>query len=242
MCRSFRYFHLVGLNEVDRSSSLECRKITGSSKLDSVFALDARDPTKLLLRPLSCFCEPCFEKDFSNCEHKDYVPAWKVHKIKPLNVQYAQAVLEAEDDDNNDNWEYEENEDRMADLIQPGNNLAIPAEENNEEGVPFYILQCQIGKQCVQEDFLCPWGGRFKEGDFVIKAIYHQKWGRSNSHNYVFLKDSRPAYVDADIVLACKFQMLPRAHRVKGGDPVYSLPPESLDVITCALEEYHECH
>lgn len=236
--RSFRYFHLVGVPDVDRSSSHACRKIRGSSKLHSVLAPDVGDPTKLLVRTLSCFCGPCLEGDFNNCDQKSYVQDWKVLKIEPLNVQYAQAVLEAENEEDDDPWVYEQDEDRMGDMVEPGDNFAIPAEADNEEGVSYYILQCQTAKHLVQEDFVCPWSGPIKRGDSVITATYYQKWGRTTSQNYVYLRDSAPAHIDADIVLACKFQMMPRAHRVKGGDPVYSVPPETVDVITCALEEY----
>jgi hypothetical protein len=72
----------------------------------------------------------------------------------------------------------------------------------------------------------------------VLCGTYYQKWGRREAQNYVFLQNSRPAYIDCSLVLACKFQMIPRQHRVKGGDAVYTLLDETVDVINTALEEF----
>jgi hypothetical protein len=52
----------------------------------------------------------------------------------------------------------------------------------------------------------------------------------------VYLSNLQFVCVDASIVLAYKFQMVPRQHRVKGGDPVYTLPEETLDVINSVSE------
>ena len=43
-------------------------------------------------------------------------------------------------------------------------------------------------------------------------------------------------HMDASSVLACKFAMPPASYRVKGGDRVYKLSDESIDVIKRALE------
>jgi hypothetical protein len=57
----------------------------------------------------------------------------------------------------------------------------------------------------------------------------------TNLQNYVFLGTFQPALVDASIVLACKFQMIPRQQCVKG---VYTLFKETLDVINYALDAF----
>jgi hypothetical protein len=90
----------------------------------------------------------------------------------------------------------------------------------------------------VEASFDCDWGGgHFEVGEYIISGTYYQKWGRQDQQNYVYLATSRPAHVDASIVLACKFQMLPRQHRIKGRDPVYTLPEETFDIIQTALDE-----
>ena len=130
--------------------------------MHSIFAPDQRDPTKLLLRDLSCFCGPCLDENSINCERKTYVKPWTVYKIQPRNVGFAAAVLAEEDDE--ETWEYEYDGECMEDLVQPGDNFAVPATEDNDEGVPFYILQCQQPKHILEFDLECVWGGgNFKQ-------------------------------------------------------------------------------
>lgn len=47
----------------------------------------------------------------------------------------------------------------------------------------------------------------------------------------MYLRNSRPAYVHSTAVLACKFQMTAKQHRVKGGETVYTLSDEAVNVI-----------
>ena len=214
---------------------MTCDAIPGSSQFHSVFGFDPKDPTKLLARTLSCFCGPCLEEDFIHCEKKAYVKQWTVLKIQPRDVRLATAHMIEEEDE--DSWQYEYDANNMANLVQQGDNFAVAAADDNNKGVSFYILQCQISKHVVEEDFDCIWGSHFQAGDFVICGTYYQKWGRADANNYVYLRNSRPAYVDCSAVLACKFQMTRRQHRVKGGDAVYMLPEKTVDVINIALEE-----
>ena len=122
--------------------------------MHSIFAPDERDPTKLLLRDLSCFCGPCLDENYVNCEKKTYVKPWRVFKIQPQNVGFAAMVLAYEDDDK-DSWEYEYDGECMGDLVQAGDNFAVLATEDNKEGVPFYILQYQQPKHIVEANFEC---------------------------------------------------------------------------------------
>jgi hypothetical protein len=69
----------------------------------------------------------------------------------------------------------------------------------------------------------------------VIASIYYHKWGHGE-HNYVFLGNSQVAYIDAHLVLACKFVMLASHHRVKGDELIYMLPNEMLQVIKSSFE------
>ena len=41
----------------------------------------------------------------------------------------------------------------MSDLLNVGDNFVVPTEIGNEEGVDFYVLQCQIPKFKVVESF-----------------------------------------------------------------------------------------
>ena len=207
-CSSYRYFHYIGNDDVDRRNPHSCDRIPGSSKLHSVLGPDRYDPTKLLVRELSCFCGPCLEYNFNNCENKVYVKSWTAVKIQAYAIGFALPVHEL--DDGEDIWDWEYSEDGMVDLVQAGNNFAVPAAPDNDEGISFYILQCQTPKEMLTEDLTCAWGGHFKVGDYVISGTYYQKWGRSDLHNYVYLANSQVAHIDANIVLACKFGMLPK--------------------------------
>ena len=126
------------MNDVNRANSKGCYRIPGSSQLHSIFGPDQRDPTKLLVRQLSCFCRPCLEENFNECEKRTYVRAWSARKIQPQNVLFAATQMAEEDDE--ESWEYEYDGESMGDLVQPGDNFAVHALEDNDEGVSFYIL------------------------------------------------------------------------------------------------------
>jgi hypothetical protein len=121
--------------------------------------------------------------------------------------------------------EYSGDTDDLMDSLEIGDHFAILAEPNNEEGVPYYILQCQREKFIVGEPFHCVWGNSFEIGDHVIEGLYFQNWG-TRARNYVFLNNSLPAFVHSHLLKATKFPMIPLDHRVKGSDPIYNLPEE----------------
>ncbi len=60
-------------------------------------------------------------------------------------------------------------------------------------------------------------------------------WGHGEL-SYVYLSNSQVAFIDDDLVLACKFPILPPHHRVKGGNLIYQLLEETLEVIKTSLE------
>jgi hypothetical protein len=100
---------------------------------------------------------------------------------------------------NQEDWAFGADGEEISDLVNMGDNFVIPAEADNEEGVDFYILQCQTPKFKVLEPFKCVWGCKFDAGDYVIGGTYFQKWGIS-SKSFVFLHESRTAYIDAHLV------------------------------------------
>jgi hypothetical protein len=65
----------------------------------------------------------------------------------------------------------------LGDLVLIGDNFMILVEEDNKDGVDFYILQCTRSKFMLEESLYCPWGGIFAPGDEVIKAKYFKKHG-----------------------------------------------------------------
>ncbi len=77
--------------------------------------------------------------------------------------------------------------------------------------------------------------GKFEVGDQVLAGTYYQKWGRGE-FSYVHLCSSQVTFIHVDLVLVYKFRMLPTHHRVKGGNVVYQLLKETLEVIKTSLE------
>ena len=52
---------------------MACHTIPGSRSFDSIMGNSATNTTCLLVRPLSCFCVPCIEKDWENYEQEAHV-------------------------------------------------------------------------------------------------------------------------------------------------------------------------
>jgi hypothetical protein len=147
------------------------------------------------------------------------------------------AVAEqVEEMDEVENWLHDGVSVEIGDMVQVGDNFMIPAKEDNEDGVQFYVLQCQRTKFVLEETFTCPWGGIFKAGDVVIREKYYKKFGRGDK-TYVFCDKAIDAHVDAHLVRACKFPMTLAAHRVKG-TLVYKMSSESQRVCEDALREW----
>lgn len=231
-CEIKRQFWLI--DSVDRSNPHNCDTISGSRQLHSIFAISPADPTKLMVRELSCFCASCLVEDWETCESKGHVKSWQLVKLKPANTRQVCEIMD--ENDNSDDWEFGGDEGNLGDVLNIGDNFAIPAEPENEEGVDFYLLQCQQPKFIVKAPFECVWGGSFDVGDFVVAGTYYQRWGRTDK-TYVYLSESRVAYVNAESVVACKFQMKPASYRVKGDDPIYKISEDTLGLIKGAIIE-----
>jgi len=72
---------------------------------------------------------------------------WKLMKIQPQlphTMDFVLPTMELEEGEDIWDWEYSGND--MANLVQAGNNFVVLAALDNDEGVPFYILQCQAPK------------------------------------------------------------------------------------------------
>ena len=122
------------------------------------------------------------------------------------------------------------------DLVDISDNFMIPAEEDNEDGVEFYILQCQAKKFVLAKPMTCPWRGIFRAGDVVIRAKYYKNYGRGEK-TYVLCDKAVDVHVDAHLVRACKFPMVLASYRVKG-TPVYKMSSETQGICEDALREW----
>jgi hypothetical protein len=72
---SRKFWHIEEASVV-RSNPFACATIPGSRSLHWIFSFSTADPTKLMVRQLSCFCLPCIDEDWNNCENKEHVKPW----------------------------------------------------------------------------------------------------------------------------------------------------------------------
>jgi hypothetical protein len=88
---------------------------TCATSLHSIFSFSAADPTNLMVRQLSCFCPPCIDQDWDNCESKDHVKPWRCVKLKPSNTSYVQEQMVHHGDD--EEWEFGGDGEELSDLL-----------------------------------------------------------------------------------------------------------------------------
>jgi hypothetical protein len=112
--------------------------VSGSRKLHSVLEFSESDPTLLMVKELSCFCGPCIDEDWSNCEQQSHISEPRVVRLRHVDTYQVRLQIEANEDPKN--WEYGSVDEEIGDLLQVGENFAVPAPEGNDEGVEFYVL------------------------------------------------------------------------------------------------------
>jgi hypothetical protein len=134
------------------------------------------------------------------------------------------------------NWVHDGVSLELRDLVLIGDNFMIPTEEDNEDGVDFYIIQCTRSKFMLEEPLHCPWSSIFAPRDEVIKVTYFKKHGRGDK-TYLFCDKAVEAHVDAHLVRACKFPMVLASHRVKGS-PVYKMSSNNMRMCEDALQDW----
>ena len=74
--------------------------------------------------------------------------------------------------------------------LRIGTNFAVQVENDNKEGLQYYLLLVSRPRFRVEVVFTCVWGNEFRVGDYAVEGMYYQKFGRNNSHNYVWLTGS----------------------------------------------------
>lgn len=125
-------------------------------------------------------------------------------KLRPTNTWLVCDTMNEHEKE--DDWEFGGEGGSMDDMLNIGDNLAVPTEEDNNEGIEFYVLQCQHPNFFIKEPFECIWRGSFEVGTCIVAGTYYQRWGRTD-RTYVYLNESRVFYVNADLIIACKFLM-----------------------------------
>jgi hypothetical protein len=70
-----------------------------------------------------------------------------------------------------DESQFGDDGDALTNMLYIGDNFVVLAEEGNEEGVQYYLLQCQWEKFVVQEEFEDAWSNHSEMGQHIIEGI-----------------------------------------------------------------------
>ena len=101
-----------------RSNPFGYATIPGLRNLHSVFSFSAADPTKLMVRQLSCYCRSCIDEDWKNCQNTRHVQPWQCLKLRPSDIEYVkEQMLENLDQED---WAFGGNGQEILDLINVG--------------------------------------------------------------------------------------------------------------------------
>jgi hypothetical protein len=98
-------------------------------------------------------------------------------------------------------------------------NYAMFSKEGNDEGFPYYMLQCRRHKFVIREGFDHVWGNSFSFGDSAVEGIYYQRWWKDEC-NYILLSNFHPAYSNLHSIKANYFPMVSNNCRVQGSNPM----------------------
>jgi hypothetical protein len=136
--------------------SVKCNTLLGSKSLYSIMGFSMSDPTLLRTRALSCFCVPYIDSQWADCENPSHVQDWEVQRFVAVNCRaVAEQIAEM---DNEENWVHDGVSVQIGDLVEVGDNFMVPAAEENDDGVEYYILQYRRSKFVLDEALTYPWG------------------------------------------------------------------------------------
>ena len=122
--------------------------------------------------------------------------------------------------------------------LRLGENFAIKAEDNNDEGIELYLLVCWSQLYVVRKPFNYPWREKFTHQQL---ACYYQKCGK-RLQNYVYKSKFQITYWHVEDIRAVNFPMIPQACRVTSYDLHYVLPIEVEDWVRQIMRGLaHKC-
>jgi len=171
-----RVFWHIKVGDVDRDNEWVVETMTSTQKLHYVASCSARDPTKLHIKNLFCFCAFCLDEDYETYISSQHVGDWCIHLLVPTNPTYIQILVEAPNYE--DEWEYGGNGKDIIQSVEIGNNFAINATLGNEKDYEFYVTCCEkpifeVGANGLSND----WGNSFESRFVVIGGCHYQRWG-----------------------------------------------------------------
>ena len=150
---------------MDCTRQFTCRIVQGTQKLHSISTFSSFPPA-ICIRALACYCNNCIVGLHSECAWKSHVSPWKIITLYP----------DMEDDLQNEaihnDPQFMVDYDDLTDLIKIGDVSTIIARENNEEGVEYYLLQCNSTKSKLLDNVLDDYGIDYSRGDMVVQGTY----------------------------------------------------------------------
>lgn len=197
-----RIFWLIKPEDVDRSKAWGCETVKGSRSMHSICGFSHHDVTQLKTRRLSCFCNACMRKKWRSCCNKTYVKKWQHIKLKPHLGNEIPA-----DEAHADGAMFEGGEDMLSQLILEGDNYAVNVDDQNDEGVDFYILKCVKPRYLTEKSLTDAWGNKLSRGTYVITGYYYEQ-SKDNPQHYTFLDNKGLSHMYSHLVRAIKFDML----------------------------------
>jgi hypothetical protein len=151
-----RFIHNVLIQDLVRARAgpWDCATVDGTQKLHSISSLSAADPTQLMVCQLSCFCSSYISEKWEMCLNLEHVTPWRLVKLRPKNMRVVRHIIidRLEEDDDS---QFGGDHNVLADELHIGDNFAMLADERNDKGVPYYVLQCQRPTFVVTARFDC---------------------------------------------------------------------------------------
>jgi hypothetical protein len=130
------------------------------------------DVNKIMKKSMSYFCCFCVDGNFATCENLPWTEEREVEVLIPCSTKFVHDVLlgafyEVKWD------QFGVDGDHLTSCLALGDNFVVNAEEDNTEGVDFYILMCTKPMYTLQSPYICAWGQYFEVGDTVVVGRYY---------------------------------------------------------------------
>ena len=153
---------------------------------------------------LSCFCFSCRLGHWRRCINRSHVKTWQYHTLDPLDND-SQSYKDSDDEEFH-GATYAGHHDSLSDALTPGDNFAVISEENNEEGVDFYILKCVVAKDLTSNNKIDAWGNKIEKNTYMVTG----HWYKSLQANFYELWDNKPVvFIYSHFIRAIKFSLEP---------------------------------
>ncbi|MCO5599393.1 hypothetical protein L7F22_053495 [Adiantum nelumboides] len=141
----------VKINDVDRSNAYTCQTVKGTRSTHCVLGFNRKDPIQILFQSLSCFCFFCVDECWDKCINLSHVQPWKLQKLEPDKEENNAVVVEQDD------IVYSEQQEKLADMLEVGDNLAILKSPTNVDNEDYYIVLCKEAKRVLSQQVKDDW-------------------------------------------------------------------------------------